>query len=59
MLQKLGVLSFSEPYWLDNIIALPWRGVGHDVIGRVSELIEGCLCLPGISDNGTGLNGPS
>eukprot|EP00904_Undaria_pinnatifida_P001361 jgi/Undpi1/11225/HiC_scaffold_30.g13523.m1 len=40
MLQKLGVLSFSEPYWLDNIIALPWRGIGHDVIGRLLDVLK-------------------
>lgn len=37
MLQKLGVLSFSEPYWLDNIATLPSHGMDHDMIGRVSD----------------------
>ncbi|CAM9810562.1 unnamed protein product [Laminaria digitata] len=35
MLQKLGVLSFSEPYWLDNMANLPSQGMDHDMVGRV------------------------
>ena len=36
MLQKVGVLSFSEPYWQDKILELPSRGLDHDEVGRVS-----------------------
>lgn len=46
MLQKLGVLSFSEPYWLENIIRLPYCGIDHDAIGRVSAISESHLSLP-------------
>ncbi|CAM9436191.1 unnamed protein product [Ascophyllum nodosum] len=35
MLQKVGVLSFSEPYWQDKILELPSRGLDHDEVGRV------------------------
>lgn len=32
MLQKIGVLSFSEPYWLEKVLDLPSLGVGRNTI---------------------------
>lgn len=55
MLQKLGVLSFSEPYWLENIIKLAMCGVDHDAIGRVSAISESRLSLPVFSMTVPGL----
>ena len=55
MLQKLGVMSFSEPYWLDIMATLPSHGMDHDMIGRVSAIGDGRLCLPGMLDDGNGL----
>lgn len=56
MLRKLGVVSFSEPFWLDNIATLPSHGMDHDMIGRVSDnRRRPLLSLPGMFDDGTGL----
>ena len=43
MLQKLGVIAFSEPCWLDIVATLPSHGMDHDMIGRVSAIGDGRL----------------
>lgn len=37
MMQKIGVLSFSEPYWLDKITRFSIQGIDGDTIARVSD----------------------
>lgn len=52
MLRKLGVLSFSEPYWVHNIESLPSLGMDHDMIGRVSEVGDDRKSLPKSFEDG-------
>lgn len=35
MLQKVGVLSFTEPYWLDNICNLKDKGFDDQAVGMI------------------------
>lgn len=40
MLTKIGVLSFTEPYWLDKMAELRFGGIGDDILGRVGAHLE-------------------
>lgn len=35
MLQKVGVLSFTEPYWTDRVFDLKVEGFDEEAVGRV------------------------
>lgn len=41
MLKKIGVLSFSEPYWQDRLLQLKVEGFDEGVIARVGGGGEG------------------